>query len=337
MSNATEFVSRTHEGVTANFHLPCAVEYGIEQGVLSPGARGLDGATLIHQATESGLIPGTVALHTEPHASVLTFRPARPCARCGTDVLDHIFESPDPTGVRYQGRTYTLAEALEFASQQGFTKPEDMSWNEAAEFARDKGYDVSLVWGYEPEPEPEGGVITFAPGEVTLDNEAGVFERHDPTHVEHNGTRYTIEEALAYAQRQGFTKPESMTWAEAADWAERRGYPVTLLWEGEPEATEPEAEGFHFEIEEESPENIEDPEQDPAADFFTALENVVQESARQQAQDLKARVLAGVVLLATEDGTPYTEGVCDLAAFILGLDEDYDLETFLATIRAVGN
>lgn len=68
-------------------------------------------------------------------------------------------EQDDPTWVRYDGETIPLDEAVAYAGLRGYVKPDHMTWEDAARYLRDLGYDVWLDYGtttmtmVEPETE----------------------------------------------------------------------------------------------------------------------------------------------------------------------------------------
>lgn len=219
----TTYVTRNSDA----FHADCAVEFGIEQGVLSPGARGMDLSSLLNQVTESGYDQGIVLV--TPVGPVET-----ECARCGNPITrtEPTKDTREVTGVQYMGQTYTVEQALNFAAGRGHRKPSYMSLEDAADYARNQGYNVTLVYGQPEQAEPEGGVIGFAPGEVSLDLESGEFSRNEPDGVLYNGTRYTLQQAVDFAASQGYRKPVSMSWEQAAQYARDRGYNVTLTYSG---------------------------------------------------------------------------------------------------------
>ena len=164
------------------------------------------------------------------------------------------------------------------------------------------------------QPEPEGGVIDFTPGEVTLDPETGTFERYQ---VRYNGTTYTVDQALAYAESQGYTKPDYMTLEQAAQWAREMGYDVELVTI---DSTTEETIDFG-----EIPEDFTLQDEPEDEDKYYAYYRVA-----------VAQALCHALRRDDAWDVAFTKGAAHVAARLMGLDtERYDWETFVTTVVAL--
>lgn len=116
-------------------------------------------------------------------------------------------KSDEPTGVRYNGQTYPLDEAVAYAESQGYVKPDYMTWSAAAQYLRNIGHDVRLDYGTTTmtmvtEDDEDFGWLDEDEPEVTFPEDEGTIIA-----IGHRGAIYHPDCAVEEAINQGEASP----------------------------------------------------------------------------------------------------------------------------------
>lgn len=314
---------------SGDYHPGCAVRVAHSNGV----ARSLSSDSTIEDvrrflATDAASLPfGT-------NVTVVNGGEGGYCAECGQALHTRQSERT-PTGVLWDGRHYTIEEAKAEAERRGYYIG-GMSVAEAVQRGQNQGMALTLTYD-EQQPQEQA--------------EAGEEQATTWAYVTTGGRRYTVQEALDFAARQGVRKPDGMTLEQAVDFVRRnhldysdltlisedeeRAYPAAEYEEGEFTLSDEEPE--QAEAQEPEQEEVPSPEDQGFRDFMENLVGSAEDAAHRRNMQWRATVVECLLAtLGSGKGEDFEKGAAYVAASILGIDADEaDLATFVATVTVL--